>query len=109
VRDGLLGLSISPAKQSEKHGSIEKCKLLKPAEKNSNSRKKHQEDFNSCNARSSSGKRPEDVKNCTANPRSGGSFSKSGWKMHISPHELHYTANRAHSEELTKMTFLPSR
>lgn len=108
-KDRLWGLSIAPAKQSEKNGSMEKCKLTKPSEKNSNSGKKHQEDFNSCNAKSSSGKKQEDAKNCTANPRSGGSFTKSGRKMPISPHELHYTANRAQSEEMKKKTFLPYR
>jgi hypothetical protein len=42
--------------------------LMKPAEKNSNSGEKHEEDFNRCNAKSSSGKRHEDVKNYTMNP-----------------------------------------
>lgn len=108
-KDRLWGLSIAPAKQSEKHVSSEKCKLMKPAEKNSNSGKKQQEDFNSFNTKSSSGKRQEDAKNYCVNPRSGGSFTKSGRKMPISPHELHYTANRAQSEEMKKKTFLPYR
>lgn len=104
-KDRLWGLSIAPAK----HGSVEKYKQVKPTEKKSNSGKKHQEDLNSCNVKSNSGKKQEDVKNCAANPRSGGSFTKSGRKMPISPHELHYTANRAQSEELKKKTFLPYR
>lgn len=54
-------------------------------------------------------KKREDVKNSsfrsTASSASGSRSSRRG--PPVSPHELHYTANRAVSEDLKKKTFLP--
>ncbi|GLJ48333.1 hypothetical protein SUGI_1020330 [Cryptomeria japonica] len=105
-KDRLWGLSIPPAKQSEKHkssGKGVKSSDSKAASKTSDKSRQQHDDL-----KGSHGKSAEDLKNYSANPRSG-SFSKSGRRAPISPHELHYTANRAQSEELRKRTFLPYR
>ncbi|XVE66874.1 hypothetical protein DITRI_Ditri08aG0115000 [Diplodiscus trichospermus] len=53
-------------------------------------------------------KEPEDVKNASFRSiESIGSVSSSRRKAPVSPHELHYTANRAVSEEMKRKTFLP--
>ncbi|XP_022762326.1 uncharacterized protein LOC111308276 [Durio zibethinus] len=51
---------------------------------------------------------PEDVKNASfRSTESVGSVSSSRRRAPVSAHELHYTANRAVSEELRRKTFLP--
>ncbi|OMO63174.1 hypothetical protein COLO4_32685 [Corchorus olitorius] len=53
-------------------------------------------------------KEPEDVKNSSfRSTESVGSVSSSRRRGPVSAHELHYTANRAVSEEMRRKTFLP--
>ncbi|XWS68001.1 hypothetical protein CRYUN_Cryun04dG0052600 [Craigia yunnanensis] len=53
-------------------------------------------------------KEPEDVKNSSfRSTESNGSVSSSRRRAPVSVHELHYTANRAVSEEMRRKTFLP--
>ena len=53
-------------------------------------------------------KEPEDVKNASfRSTESIGSVSSSRRRAPVSPHELHYKANRAVSEEIRRKTFLP--
>ncbi|XVF45174.1 hypothetical protein PTKIN_Ptkin02bG0183800 [Pterospermum kingtungense] len=53
-------------------------------------------------------KEPEDVKNSSfRSTESVGSVSGSRRRAPVSAHELHYTANRAVSEEMRRKTFLP--
>ncbi|XVE93331.1 hypothetical protein REPUB_Repub01dG0182800 [Reevesia pubescens] len=53
-------------------------------------------------------KEPEDVKNSSfRSTESIGSVSSSRRRVPVSAHELHYTTNRAVSEEMRRKTFLP--
>ncbi|XVE49168.1 hypothetical protein DITRI_Ditri01bG0060600 [Diplodiscus trichospermus] len=53
-------------------------------------------------------KEPEDIKNSSfRSTESGGSVSSSRRRAPVSAHELHYTTNRAVSEEMKRKTFLP--
>ncbi|XP_022726300.1 uncharacterized protein LOC111282475 [Durio zibethinus] len=53
-------------------------------------------------------KEPDDVKNSSfRSTESIGSVSSSRRRAYVSAHELHYTANRAISEEMRRKTFLP--
>ncbi|XWS54825.1 hypothetical protein CRYUN_Cryun10bG0122600 [Craigia yunnanensis] len=53
-------------------------------------------------------KQPDDVKIASfRSTESIGSVSSSRRRAPVSPHELHYTANRAVSEEIRRKTFLP--
>ncbi|GMI91188.1 hypothetical protein like AT2G26530 [Hibiscus trionum] len=52
-------------------------------------------------------KKPEDNKNSSSKPRESSGSGGSRSRRKVSAHELHYTANKAVSENMKKKTFLP--
>ncbi|XP_019186168.1 PREDICTED: uncharacterized protein LOC109180908 [Ipomoea nil] len=54
-------------------------------------------------------KKPKPAKEARKKPVNGNSAATGKRRVPPSPHELHYTANRAQAEEMRKKTFLPYR
>eukprot|EP01018_Ginkgo_biloba_P028359 Gb_34250 [translate_table: standard] len=97
TRERLWSLPFSPAKPSDKEKQQPSSSKKSDAAKHSKPAEKH--------SHANTAKKTNNNNNNVA----GSAAPRHGRRVPLSPHELHYTANRAQAEELKRKTFLPYR